>query len=94
MLGSRDPVTAVRSGGLHHGPLTISGLPTRRFAFEAFLPMDKKERQQILDELKEETRTIVIYEAPHRPVLRLCVPGRNAGRRPAGAGVQRADQKA
>ena len=45
--------------------LTISGLPTRRFAFEAFLPPDKKDRQRILMELKEETRTILIYEAPH-----------------------------
>lgn len=45
--------------------LTLSGLPTRRFCFEAFLPADKKERQWILEELKDETRTIVIYEAPH-----------------------------
>lgn len=45
--------------------LTVSGLSTRRFCFEAFLPHDKKERQWILGELKEETRTIVIYEAPH-----------------------------
>ena len=45
--------------------LTMSGLPTRRFAFEAFLPRDKKERQIILEELKEETRTMIIYEAPH-----------------------------
>lgn len=45
--------------------LTISGLPTRRFCFEAFLPADKKEKQWILDELKTETRTIIIYEAPH-----------------------------
>ncbi len=46
--------------------LTMSGLPTRRFCFEAFLPTDKKERAMILDELKSETRTIIIYEAPHR----------------------------
>lgn len=46
--------------------LTLSGLPTRRFCFEAFLPTDKKERSRILEELKNETRTIVIYEAPHR----------------------------
>ena len=45
--------------------LTVSGLPTRRFAFEAFLPSDKKERRTILEGLKEETRTIVLYEAPH-----------------------------
>lgn len=46
--------------------LTMSGLPTGRFAFEAFLPRDKKQRGIIMDELKEETRTILIYEAPHR----------------------------
>ena len=51
--------------------LTMSGLPTRRFAFEAFLPMDKKERTEILGELKNETRTIVLYEAPHRLVRTL-----------------------
>ena len=51
--------------------LTLSGLPTRRFAFEAFLPADKKERKQILQELKTETRTIVLYEAPHRLVKTL-----------------------
>ena len=46
--------------------LTLSGLPTRRFAFEAFLPSDKKERQAVLAELVNETRTIILYEAPHR----------------------------
>ncbi|HHV09290.1 MAG TPA: 16S rRNA (cytidine(1402)-2'-O)-methyltransferase [Clostridiales bacterium] len=46
--------------------LTLSGLSTRRFCFEAFLPSDKKERQRILEELKSETRTVVVYEAPHR----------------------------
>lgn len=45
--------------------LTISGMSTRRFCFEAFLPTDKKEKQWILEELKDETRTIIIYEAPH-----------------------------
>lgn len=45
--------------------LTLSGLPTRRFCFEAFLPSDKKERKQILEELRSETRTILLYEAPH-----------------------------
>lgn len=51
--------------------LTLSGLPTRRFAFEAFLPPDKKERASILQELKNETRTILLYEAPHRLVKTL-----------------------
>lgn len=46
--------------------LTLSGLATRRFAFEAFLPSDKKEKQAVLKELIHETRTMIIYEAPHR----------------------------
>lgn len=46
--------------------LISSGLPTRRFAFEAFLPHDKKERASVLEEMKKETRTMVMYEAPHR----------------------------
>lgn len=46
--------------------LTLSGLPTRRFCFEAFLPQEKKEKQRILEELKSETRTTILYEAPHR----------------------------
>ncbi|MBQ8596843.1 MAG: 16S rRNA (cytidine(1402)-2'-O)-methyltransferase [Lachnospiraceae bacterium] len=45
--------------------LTLSGLPTRRFCFEGFLPADKKEKKFILEELKDETRTIILYEAPH-----------------------------
>lgn len=51
--------------------LTLSGLATRRFAFEAFLPSDKKERRRILEELKTEMRTILLYEAPHRLVRTL-----------------------
>ena len=45
--------------------LTMSGLPTRRFAFEAFLPRDKKERAAVLKQLKNESRTMIVYEAPH-----------------------------
>lgn len=51
--------------------LTMSGMATRRFAFEAFLPADKKDKQVILEELKNETRTIILYEAPHRLVRTL-----------------------
>ncbi len=51
--------------------LTLSGLSTRRFAFEAFLPSDKKEKQAVLKELVDETRTIILYEAPHRLVKTL-----------------------
>lgn len=45
--------------------LTLSGLPTRRFCFEGFLPPDKKERAEVLEALKKETRTTILYEAPH-----------------------------
>ena len=51
--------------------LTLSGLSTRRFCFEAFLPTDKKEKQAVLSELVNETRTIIMYEAPHRLVKTL-----------------------
>ena len=51
--------------------LTLSGLSTRRFAFEAFLPTDKKEKQSVLNELVNETRTMILYEAPHRLVRTL-----------------------
>ena len=51
--------------------LTLSGLSTRRFCFEGFLPADKKERKQILEELVSESRTIILYEAPHHLVKTL-----------------------
>lgn len=51
--------------------LTLSGLSARRFCFEGFLPSDKKEKALVLDELKEETRTIILYEAPHHLVKTL-----------------------
>jgi 16S rRNA (cytidine1402-2'-O)-methyltransferase len=59
-------VTAVPGPAACVTALTISGLPTRRFAFEAFLPSDKKEREYVLQSLEREMRTIVLYEAPHR----------------------------
>lgn len=65
------PVTAVPGAAACITALTISGLPTRRFAFEAFLPADKKERQAVLKEMENETRTMVVYEAPHRLVRTL-----------------------
>lgn len=46
--------------------LTLSGLSTRRFCFEGFLPPDKKDHKQILEDLVDESRTIILYEAPHR----------------------------
>ncbi|MGN0412971.1 MAG: 16S rRNA (cytidine(1402)-2'-O)-methyltransferase [Lachnospiraceae bacterium] len=51
--------------------LTLSGLGTRRFCFEGFLPPEKKEKARILEELKQETRTIILYEAPHHLVRTL-----------------------
>ncbi len=51
--------------------LTLSGLSTRRFCFEGFLPSDKKERREVLQELCEEVRTIILYEAPHHLVKTL-----------------------
>ena len=51
--------------------LTLSGLSTRRFCFEGFLPADKKEKKDILKDLKKESRTIILYEAPHHLVRTL-----------------------
>lgn len=60
------PVSSVPGPAACITALTMSGLSTRRFVFEAFLPSDKKEKQAVLQELRTETRTIVLYEAPHR----------------------------
>ena len=59
------PVVPVPGACAAVNALIASGQSTRRFAFEAFLPADKKERRAVLDSLVAETRTIVIYEAPH-----------------------------
>ena len=65
------PVTSLPGAAACITALPLSGLSTRRFAFEAFLPSDKKERQQVLEELKNDTRTVICYEAPHRLVKTL-----------------------
>ena len=65
------PVTSLPGPAACITALTMSGLPTRRFAFEAFLPRDKKERALVLNGLANETRTIIIYEAPHHLVKTL-----------------------
>ena len=68
------PVTSLPGPSAFVTALTISGRETRRFCFEAFLPnekSDKKERQAILSELARETRTIMLYEAPHKLVRTL-----------------------
>lgn len=51
--------------------LTLSGMSTRRFCFEGFLPADKKERKEVLEELSQESRTMILYEAPHHLVKTL-----------------------
>lgn len=59
------PVTSLPGPAACITALTLSGLSTRRFCFEGFLPADKKEKKEILEELKSESRTIILYEAPH-----------------------------
>ncbi len=80
---SEIPVTSLPGPAACITALTISGLPTRRFAFEAFLPTEKKEREEILQELERETRTIVLYEAPHRLVKTLKLLAERLGNRNA-----------
>lgn len=64
-------VTAVPGPAACITALTISGLSTRRFVFEAFLPADKKERECVIRILEREQRTMILYEAPHRLVKTL-----------------------
>lgn len=64
-------VTPVPGAAACINALIMSGLPTRRFCFEAFLPQDKKEKAAVFEELAAEQRTIVLYEAPHRLVRTL-----------------------
>ncbi len=66
------PVTAVPGCCASITALTLSGLPTGRFSFEGFLPMDKKERRARLEELSFETRTMMLHEAPHKLRTTLC----------------------
>lgn len=65
------PVTSLPGAAACITALTLSGLSTRRFAFEAFLPTDKKEREWVMEELEREFRTMILYEAPHRLVKTL-----------------------
>lgn len=65
------PVTSLPGPAACITALTLSGLSTRRFCFEGFLPAEKKERAEILELLEEETRTIILYEAPHHLVRTL-----------------------
>lgn len=65
------PVTSLPGPAACITALTLSGLSTRRFCFEGFLPGEKKERREILAELESESRTIILYEAPHHLVRTL-----------------------
>ncbi len=65
------PVTSLPGAAACITALTLSGLSTRRFCFEGFLPADKKEKKMVLQDLKEETRTMILYEAPHHLVRTL-----------------------
>lgn len=65
------PVTSLPGAAACITALTLSGLSTRRFCFEGFLPSDKKEKAEVLRELTEESRTIILYEAPHHLVRTL-----------------------
>lgn len=60
------PVTVVPGPTAMATALAISGLPTGRFTFEGFLSMNKRSRRQHLQELQNERRTMVFYEAPHK----------------------------
>ncbi len=51
--------------------LSVSGLPTGRFTFEGFLPMNRKNRRAQLESLQNETRTMLFYEAPHKLTVTL-----------------------
>lgn len=68
---SNVPVTSLPGPAACITALTLSGLATRRFCFEGFLPSDKKERRAVLEELTTESRTMILYEAPHHLVKTL-----------------------
>ena len=65
------PVTSLPGSAACITALTLSGLPTRRFCFEGFLPSEKRERREVLEELAQESRTMILYEAPHHLVRTL-----------------------
>ena len=65
------PVTSLPGPAACITALTLSGLSTRRFCFEGFLPADKKDKRVILEELKSESRTMILYEAPHHLIKTL-----------------------
>lgn len=60
------PVTVCPGATAGVSALVLSGLATRRYVFEGFLPHNKKEKAEVLSSLKDEMRTVIFYEAPHR----------------------------
>lgn len=60
------PVVGIPGASAVTTALSVCGLDTTRFTFEGFLPMNKKNRKQHLEEVQYETRTMVFYEAPHK----------------------------
>ena len=79
------PVTALPGPCAFVTALALSGLDSRRFVFEGFLPVDKKERRQVLEDLRTARRTMIFYEAPHRVKETLKTMAEVAGDRPAAA---------
>ncbi len=79
------PVTALPGPCAFVTALALSGLDSRRFIFEGFLPVDKKERRQVLEDLRTSRRTMIFYEAPHRVKETLKIMAEVAGDRPAAA---------
>ena len=77
------PVTVAPGASAVVTALVLSGMPARRFIFEGFLPIDKKERAEVLARLEKETRTTVFYEAPHRLTDTLKELLKSAGNRDA-----------
>ena len=62
---NKVPVTSLPGAAACITALSLSGLSSRRFCFEGFLPAEKKERRAVLEELSAELRTMILYEAPH-----------------------------
>ncbi len=79
------PVTALPGPCAFVTALALSGLDSRRFIFEGFLPVEKKERRQVLEDLRTSRRTMIFYEAPHRVKETLKMMAEVAGDRPAAA---------
>ena len=79
------PVTALPGPCAFVTALALRGLDSRRFVFEGFLPVDKKERRQVLEDLRTSRRTMIFYEAPHRVKETLKTMAEVAGDRPAAA---------